>query len=119
MAKRVRRLRHWKQHYCPNAEFIWRKVLTWDGELTVIGEKIPRTLKDNLAKMKRFWEAQVIELAEFNDPDVVTGQTSWKRFPENLVSKIADRRWSVDGIDKSYSIKRVAIEAARQHLLTT
>lgn len=74
MLKRIRKLRHWKQRYDPNAKFVWRRSVTWDGEPVAIGSEIPASLAGNRAKLKRFWASNIIELLAFDEPDVVTGQ---------------------------------------------
>ncbi|UFK26765.1 hypothetical protein [Roseobacter phage RDJL6] len=72
--RKVRSLRHWKQRFNHNAKFIWRRPIIWQGETVEVGTPIPEDLVKGRAKLRRFWEAGVIELAEFEDPDVVTGQ---------------------------------------------
>lgn len=74
MRKKVRTLRHWKQRFDKNAEFIWRRPITWQGKLVTAGDPIPKDLQENKTKLRRFWEARVIELAQFEEPDVLTGQ---------------------------------------------
>lgn len=74
MLKRIRKLRHWKQRYDPNAKFVWRRSVTWDGEPVAIGSEIPASLAGNRAKLKRFWASNIIELLAFDEPDVATGQ---------------------------------------------
>lgn len=69
----VRRLRHWKQRFNQNAEFVWRKQMTFGGETVKPGQPIPQELKDNPVKLRRFWESRAIELAEFDEPNVATG----------------------------------------------
>lgn len=72
MTKVVRKLRHWKQRFDKNARFIWRRAIKYGGKLTEIGAELPEDFPP--LKLKRFWEAGVIELAEFEDPNVATGQ---------------------------------------------
>lgn len=72
--KRLRKLRHWKQQFDPNAKFIWRKNVLWEGAPIVPETEIPESLKNNPVKLKRFWEAGVIELYAFEEPDVLTGR---------------------------------------------
>ena len=72
--RKVRKLRHWKQRFDKNAKFIWRKPITWLGEQVTPGDPVPEDLENNPTKLRRFWEAHVIELAEFEEPDVQTGQ---------------------------------------------
>lgn len=74
MRKQVRKLRHWKQRFDKNAAFVWRRKIKYAGELTQPGEPIPDALQDHPTKLRRFWESQTIELAEFEEPDVATGQ---------------------------------------------
>ena len=72
--RNFRKLRHWKQRFNKNAKFIWRKAILFDGEKTEMGAPIPESLDANKTKLRRFWEAGTIELAEFEAPDVATGQ---------------------------------------------
>jgi hypothetical protein len=66
----VRKLRHWKQQFNPNARFVLRRPLT------IYGEDFPRghVLSDELVtkigptKIRRWWESRTIELAEFSEP---------------------------------------------------
>lgn len=76
--RKVRKLRHWKQRYDKNAKFIWRKNILWNGKPVVSGTSIPKELEAAPAKLRRFWESHIIELAEFEDPDVLTGRVSKK-----------------------------------------
>ena len=72
--KRIRKLRHWKQRFNENAKFVWRRSVMWDGEAMQIGSEVPESLATNRVKLKRFWESEIIELAEFEEPDVLTGR---------------------------------------------
>ena len=186
--RKVRKLRHWKQRFDKGAEFIWRKAVTWQGKAVKLGTPIPVSLKNNRAKLRRFWEAHVIELAEFEEPqNVLTGKaeapvepevplgpsepvehvdvhgeqvpigevialaledfggtvSEWNalewldrekrmqdvvemmldqdpedapREPEGLLSKGADRKWRVEGLDEVFTSKTKALEAAKAHL---
>lgn len=127
--RKVRKLRHWKQRFDKGAEFIWRRPLPWNGETVKAGSPIPDDLKNNLSKLRRFWESGVIELAQFEEPDVVTGQKAAKadkaepvktddRQPEELVSKETDRKWRVEGLEEVFPSKTKALEAAEQLLRT-
>jgi len=69
----IRKLRHWKQQYDKNAEFIWRRRMFFRGVQTIAGDPIPEELAKNKTKLRRFWESKVIELAEFEAPNVATG----------------------------------------------
>lgn len=138
--RKVRRLRHWKQRFNKNARFVWRKPVLWDGRQVEIGEEVPAELLPRAAKLKRFWEAQVIELAEFEMPDVLTGQKAEPKAepkvepkaepivpptddevlspmepfdPATLVSKETDRKWHVEGLDEVFPSKTKALEAVQ------
>ena len=68
----VRKLRHWKQRFDKNAKFIWRRAVKYGGKRVEIGSAVPEDMAPT--KLKRFWEANIIELAEFEAPNVATGQ---------------------------------------------
>ena len=70
----IRKLRHWKQQFDPNAKFILRRGLKFNGEILEQGAPIPDELFNNKAKLRRFWESRTIELWEFDAPDVATGK---------------------------------------------
>lgn len=70
---RVRKLRHWKQRFDPNAAFVWRKRTRFRGEQYEAGSLLEEGLLHR-TKLRRFWEAQRIELAYFEDPNVLTGK---------------------------------------------
>ena len=74
MAAIVRRLRHWKQRFRPGARFIFRRGKLYGGTQYQPGDPVPEILAQNKLKLQRFWLSQVIELAEFEEPDVATGQ---------------------------------------------
>lgn len=77
--KLIRKLRHWKQRFHKNAAFIWRRQLLFQGNLTEPGMPIPEILAENPTKLRRFWESKVIELAEFDAPNVATGMVDDKK----------------------------------------
>ena len=68
--KPVRKLRHWKQRYDEKAAFVWRKPTTYGGVFFQGGSVIPPNIIESIGrkKLKRFWEAGRIELAEFDEP---------------------------------------------------
>lgn len=70
----IRKLRHWKQRFDPNAAFICRRPMEWAEKQYDVGDEIPEGLRENRTKLRLFWEAHRIELAEFEMPDVTTGQ---------------------------------------------
>ncbi len=86
----IRKLRHWKQRYDANAAFILRRRMKWGAKTYEPGEHIPKELAANKAKLRRFWEAGWIELAEFHAPDVATGQAE----PKLLDGVVMERRGS-------------------------
>ena len=58
----------------PEPGFIFRRPMAFGDVDYEPGDLIPDELQANRAKLRRFWESEVIELAEFEDPDVATGQ---------------------------------------------
>lgn len=140
MRKKVRTLRHWKQRFNKNADFIWRRPIIWQGKNMEPGDPIPEALAKNSTKLRRFWESRVIELAEFEEPDVLTGQKPQAsvvkepealeeandeeeaeepkapslvgRKPEDLVTKETDRKWHVEGVKEVFKSKTLAIAKA-------
>lgn len=88
MRKQVRKLRHWKQRFNKNSAFVWRRAILYAGEITQPGEPIPDELQAAPTKLRRFWESSTIELAEFEAPDVQTGQPQ--------VAPVADEPVEID-----------------------
>jgi hypothetical protein len=84
--RKIRSLRHWKQQYDPHAKFVWRKAPQWTVDHKAVpGEEIPEELAKAPAKLRRFWEAGIIELALFEAPEnilhpekLVTGNTPFE-----------------------------------------
>ncbi len=72
MATAVRRLRHWKQRYDPNAAFVWRKSTTYRATIYPAGSIVPDEIIEDMGrvKLRRFWEAGRIELSEFEAPSI-------------------------------------------------
>ena len=85
---RIRKLRHYKQRFkYPDAEFIFRRSMLYGGVMYQAGDRIPALLQAKPAKLRRFWEARRIELAEFEAKaytaagDVVGAEPSAPVFP--------------------------------------
>ena len=74
MPKSIRKIRHWKQRYHPDAAFICRRRIQWGGRAYESGEPIPGGLAANKGKLRRFWEGGWIELAEFEVSRAGTGR---------------------------------------------
>jgi len=115
----VRRMRHWKQRFNKDAKFTWIKPVTWQGKQVKIGDPIPKSLTENRNKLRRFWEAGVIQLSDFSAPDVITGQapataataaTADTVVPGELI-KHSDRKWTISGYDEIYTSKGKAQKA--------
>lgn len=71
--KQIRKVRHWKQRFDPNVAMIFRKRIKWDVEKTFMpGQRVPDGLLDR-NKLRRWWEFGLIELAQFEAPNVATG----------------------------------------------
>lgn len=84
MTQTIRKVRHWKQRYDANAAFICRRRMMWGDRTYEPGDPIPEGLAANKAKLRRFWESRWIELAEFQAPDVATGQPAEPELPEGM-----------------------------------
>ncbi len=89
MRRKVRILRHWKQRFRKDAEFIWRRPVIYAGEKCNPGDSIPDILAVNVAKLRRFWESGTIELAQFEDPNVLTGRVARSTPSEDMVRELA------------------------------
>jgi len=65
--RKVRNLRHWKQQFNADAAFIARKRLNLSCGVIEPGEILPQEAIDDMGrtKLKRFWAAKRIELAQF------------------------------------------------------
>ena len=116
MRKPIRKLRHWKQRYNPNAPFIWRRRVLWGGKLTTPGDLIPDDLAANKAKFRRFWESQWIELAEFEAPNVQTGQVDTDALPAGVVVDKRGNDWYVVGLPDGSERKIQGKRALRDFL---
>ena len=70
MAARPRRLRHWKQQFDPNAQFIWRRATTFNGVECAAGDILTEDviLGMGVNKLRRLWQASRIELHQFEAP---------------------------------------------------
>ena len=107
----VRKLRHWKQRFQKDADFVWSKAVTWQGTQVKLGDKIPEVLSNNTNKVRRFWEAGVISLMDFSAPDVLTGQVPVDPADVTVTGdlvKHSDRSWTVSGFDETYTSKKKA-----------
>lgn len=112
----VRSLRHWKQRFDPGAQFIWRRAVIWNGEKVKLGSPVPQALLDQPTKLRRFWESSTIELAQFEAPDVQTGEVTPaapKVAPEDLIAKEGNA-WTVQGFDKKLRTKKEALAKAAE-----
>ena len=86
----IRKLRHWKQRFDPDAEMVFRRASNYDGVQYNPGEKIPDALKNNKRKLQLMWDAKKIELAVFEAPastvppiNPVPAEPAEKTLPEN------------------------------------
>lgn len=91
----VRKLRHWKQRFDRNAEFVFRRRLTWGGRAYEPGAGIPRALRDSPTKLRRFWESGTVELAEFEEPNVATGQVESRIPPDGVTVTKGNGSWFI------------------------
>lgn len=100
--KIIGKLRHWKQRFKPNAAFVWRRRCLFQGKMTEIGMPIPDVLVKLPTKLRRFWESRVIELAEFDAPNVATGVVEK---PEKVVYQ-EGQHIPVDGLGPNVTIHK-------------
>lgn len=126
---RVARLRHFRQRFTKGAAYIWRRSIKFSGEQTVVGALCPQELLDNPKKLRLFWEAKTIELANF-DPTTYNAKhmrldgTVKGSAPAAVVveAKAEDlvtgsgRKWAVKGSSESFSSKGAATKAAQELL---
>ena len=106
MSKTIRKFRHWKQRYDPNAVFICRRRIEWGGVVYETGDSIPDELAANKGKLRRFWEAGWIELAEFEAPNVVTGQPSDMATEKPSESETADIGAGSDNLAEGVKVEQ-------------
>ena len=119
----VRKLRHWKQRYDPGAAFICRRRIEWGGVAYEPGDPVPEELVVNKGKLRRFWEAGWIELAQFEAPKVATGQppepTDSGLAPYSLpIGATLERRgsWHIIKLSDGTEYKAQGIEAYHELL---
>lgn len=106
--KRIRALRHWKQRFDPKARFVWRKDTDWGEQHFGAGTVIPDEIIEEMgrAKLRRFWESHFIELAEFDEPDVMTGIVPPSTEVEVPIEPSATVEIPVEGADGASSTDR-------------
>lgn len=118
--RKVRTLRHWKQRFDENAEFVFRKAVTYATVEFKAGDPIPEDLKNKTTKLRRFWESNVVELAQFEEPNVKTGVVD-KPAMANKVEALEvtrDGRNYVVGDQKFTSMKKAKAFVDAQSLKT-
>jgi hypothetical protein len=91
--RRIRKLRHWKQRFDKNARFVWSKSTTYGNKRYRPGDDIPEDLAEKHTKLRRFWESHRIELAEFDEPNVLTGQVE-ERPDDWLDGPVKETSWA-------------------------
>lgn len=108
--RKVRKLRHWKQRFNPNARFMWRRNTTFDATVFEAGTEVPEGLLSRV-KIRRFWESKRIELWEFEDPNVATGKIDGKGdelvLPEGVSVEKGKGSWyliKIVGDEKDYKV---------------
>lgn len=66
----VRKLRHWRQRFRPEARFRWRRRIRFEGDWTEVGAELSEAQYERVRrtpKLQRLWESNTIELVEFTD----------------------------------------------------
>lgn len=107
--KFIRKCRHWKQRFDPNARFIFRRPAKFaNAGAFEVGDLVPPDLLSPI-KLRNFWEAKWIELAEFDEPiNITTGQRSKEHdIPAALTVSI-----------KSFSVVQPHMEHSVYHLIS-
>jgi hypothetical protein len=57
-------MRHWRQQFNRNAEFIFTRSYSMDGDTVLpAGSVVPAEVKADLSKLRALWHARRIELA--------------------------------------------------------
>jgi len=63
-------MRHWKQHFHADADFVWRKRKNvGPGEWSKFGDPVDKS-KMKRGKLKLLWELGWIELANWSPPQI-------------------------------------------------
>lgn len=85
----IRKLRHWKQRFNENAAFIWRRSCTF-GEVKVKAGDLVDVKLVGRVKIRRLWESHWIELAEFEEVNVMTGRPPEKPIETHGLEDVVD-----------------------------
>jgi len=67
--RQIRKVRHWKQRFDPEAEFIWRRAARVPGGSAAPGDRVEKSAFP-LRRLRKLWDAEWIELAEWEAPDM-------------------------------------------------
>lgn len=66
------RIRHWKQHWDPKADFVFLKKLRMGDDpknpYVLVGDSVTTKMREKMgpARLRRWWEAQIIGRADFD-----------------------------------------------------
>ena len=98
MAQRVRKYRHWRQRFNPDAAFVLRRPLLIFGEPFPRGHRLSdeQVLAIGRTKIRRWWESKAIELADFADDAVARPQRD-----ENRPETPRERQESPERVDSN------------------
>lgn len=55
--------RHWRQRFDPNADFVFRRSVLFNGERVQIGQPVDKTALGVRHRLRLWWEARIVELA--------------------------------------------------------
>lgn len=103
------RTRHWKQHWDPSATFVFTKRLRMGDDpkkpFVMPGDPVTNAHREKLGlvRLRRWWEAQVIQRSDF-DPTVRGGKSKTSPIIPGIVH--TGRGWYTVTFDDG-SIKRV------------
>lgn len=63
----VRRVRHWRQRFNPDSEFVWARPVVFQGKKRKVGSKVTKSQIDR-NKLRRLWFSRFIEEAKWQAP---------------------------------------------------
>lgn len=90
----IQKVRHWRQRFDPDVDFIWRRSILFDGRMTKVGAPVPKSLRGNRRKLRDLWEAKTIELARFG-PQQTSTERALARLPEGHTHVSSRSNWHV------------------------
>lgn len=89
------KIRHWKEHFKPDAEFQWSRRGKFNGKPIEPGTKVPDGIPVN--KLRRLWESKWIQLykAEEETPEPEKKTTLTVDFSKPKVGDLGGGWWEI------------------------